>query len=142
VAVAEQRFFHHRLVQDLAAEPLMVEADPGMLDQVLRNLLDNAAKYSPPGSLITVVGWAAEGEALVQVIDEGTGLAEEDLERIFERFYRVDNEITQRTRGTGLGLALCQEIVHAHGGFIWAESVPGEGSTFTFSLPLVSDTEQ
>jgi PAS domain S-box-containing protein len=137
---AEQRFLHHRFAQNLVSEPVMVNVDVGRIDQVLRNLLDNAAKYSPAGSQITVVGWAEEGEALVRVDDEGVGIAQEHLEHIFERFFRVESEITLRTRGIGLGLALCQEIVKAHGGLIWAESVPGEGSSFTFSLPLAPET--
>ncbi|MFN2291512.1 MAG: ATP-binding protein, partial [Anaerolineae bacterium] len=140
VGLLQTQFLQHRFVQDLPDPPLVVDADAGKLEQVMRNLLDNAAKYSPEGTMIKVVGQVVEGEVLVRVIDQGMGIAEEDLGRIFERFYRVDNEITRRTRGVGLGLSLCQEIVNAHGGLIWVESVLGRGSTFSFSLPLSSET--
>jgi signal transduction histidine kinase len=113
--------------------------DVRRIEQVLRNLLHNATKYSPDGGTITVRGRGDNGQILVWVSDQGVGIPPQDLERVFERFYRVDNEITQKTRGAGLGLSVCQGIVEAHGGRIWAESVLGEGSTFYFTLPLTAD---
>jgi two-component system sensor histidine kinase KdpD len=126
----------HRFVQEFPAEPLLAPVDVLSLEQVMRNLLDNAAKYSPMGSTVTIRGGVDQGQALIQVVDEGPGVPDEAIERVFERFYRVDNEITRQTRGIGLGLPVCREIIESHGGLIWVESAPGEGSTFSFTLPL------
>ncbi|TEU11118.1 MAG: hypothetical protein E3J21_24425 [Anaerolineales bacterium] len=128
----------HRFVHDFPSDPLVVTVDPKRIEQVLRNLLSNAIKYSPEGGTITVQGRGDRSQLLIRVSDQGMGIPSEDLERIFERFYRVENEITQRVRGVGLGLAVCQGIVEAHGGRIWAESVLGVGSTFYFTLPVGS----
>lgn len=126
----------HRFVQEFPVEPLLAPVDVLSLEQVMRNLLDNAAKYSAEGSTVAIRGGVAQGQALIQVVDEGPGIPDEAIERVFERFYRVDNEITRRTRGIGLGLSVCREIIESHGGLIWVESAPGEGSTFSFTLPL------
>jgi signal transduction histidine kinase len=99
-------------------------------------LLSNAIKYSPGGGTIGVWGYREGGEAVVCVSDEGIGIPAGEQGRIFERFYRVDNEVTRRTRGVGLGLAMCKGIVEAHGGHIWVESAPGAGSTFCSALPV------
>jgi two-component system sensor histidine kinase VicK len=112
--------------------------DPKRIEQVLRNLLSNAIKYSPEGGTITIQGRGEERQLLVRVSDQGIGIPSEDLERVFERFYRVENEITKTVRGVGLGLAVCQGIVKAHGGRIWVESTLGAGSTFSFTLPVLS----
>ena len=92
-------------------------------------------RYSPEGGTITVYGRGDKRQLLIWVSDQGMGIPSQDLEKVFERFYRVDNEITQRIRGAGLGLAVCKGIVEAHGGRIWAESILGVGSTFYLSLP-------
>jgi signal transduction histidine kinase len=110
--------------------------DPKRLEQVLRNLLSNALKYSPAGGTITVRGRRDGRQLLVQISDQGIGIPAEALERVFERFYRVENELTQSVRGAGLGLAVCRGIVEAHGGRIWVESVPGLGSTFYVTLSV------
>ena len=104
------------------------------LTQVLRNLMDNAVKYSPGGGRVTVGGCGDENQLLFWVKDEGIGISEKDLERVFERFFRIEDESTQHVRGAGLGLAVCRGIVEAHGGRIWAEGNPDEGSTFYFTL--------
>jgi signal transduction histidine kinase len=111
------------------------------MGQVIRNLLSNAVKYSLEESRIMVHAYQEDDEAVVCVEDEGVGIPESAQDRVFERFYRVDNEATSRTRGAGLGLAISRAIVEAHGGRIWFESVPGEGSTFYVALPLASDNE-
>ncbi len=112
-----------------------IQGDETRLRQVLDNLLSNAIKYSPQGGAITVRVWADAAEAYVAVSDEGIGLRPDQLEHVFERFYRADAALTSTTQGTGLGLFLARAVVEAHGGRIWAES-DGHGSTFTFSLPL------
>jgi PAS domain S-box-containing protein len=126
----------HRLIGDLPAEALVTTADGRRIEQVLRNLLDNAIKYSPEGGTITVQGYQDETQILVSISDEGIGIPSEEWGRIFERFHRVENDVTRRMRGAGLGLAVCQGIVEAHGGRIWVESQAGAGSTFCFTLPI------
>ena len=126
----------HRLTSHFPAEPLVAAVDAKRVEQVLRNLLDNAIKYSPEGGTITVQAYADNAQILLAVSDEGIGIPADEWERVFERFHRVENEITRRMRGAGLGLAVCRGIVEAHGGRIWTESQPGAGSTFCFTLPL------
>jgi PAS domain S-box-containing protein len=132
---------NHHVVHDFPAEPLIATVDPRQMEQVLRNLLSNAHKYSPNASTITLRGRGDKRQILLQIRDQGIGIPEGELERIFERFYRVENETTQKIGGVGLGLAVCRSIVHAHGGRIWAESEPGKGSTFCLALPKTSRPE-
>jgi signal transduction histidine kinase len=124
----------HRFVHDFPTIPLMAIIDPKRIEQVLRNLMSNAIKYSPGGGTITVGGRGDKRQLLVWVKDQGIGIHPQDLERVFDRFYRVENETTQRVRGAGLGLSVCQGILEAHGERIWVESTPGTGSTFYFTL--------
>jgi PAS domain S-box-containing protein len=124
----------HRLVYDLPKESLMAIADAKRIEQVLSNLLINAIKYSPDGGSVVVQGRVHQGEVLVAVQDEGIGIPDRALERVFERFYRVENEVTEQVSGVGLGLPICRAIVQAHGGRIWAESALGVGSRFCFTL--------
>jgi two-component system OmpR family sensor kinase len=112
-----------------------VEGDFVRIHQLLLNLLENAAKYSPQGTPITVVGAIEEDSVAVSVIDRGPGLTPEQAGHVFQKFYRVDSGLTRATEGTGLGLALCRGVVEAHGGEITVASRPGEGCTFTFQLP-------
>jgi signal transduction histidine kinase len=125
------------LVADLPQEGLPVWADPDRVEQVLVNLLTNAAKYSPSSSTITVQGQQV-GEpphVVVHVIDEGTGIAPEHLPRIFDRFYLTENS----EKGVGLGLYICKGLVEAMGGNVWAVSEVDQGSTFSFTLPVGVD---
>jgi PAS domain S-box-containing protein len=126
-----------RLVGDLPGTALWVRADPDRLEQVLINLLSNAAKYTLSGSTITIRARAL-GEpprAVVHVVDEGAGIPPEDLPRIFDRFY-----LTELSKdGVGLGLYICKELVEAMGGEIWVISEVGRGSTFSFTLPMEPD---
>jgi len=126
----------HRLVHDFPSDPLVATVEPKRIEQVLRNLLSNAIKYSPEGGTITVQGRGDKRQLLIRVSDQGIGIPPEELERVFERFYRVENEIIQSVRGAGLGLAVCQGIIEAHGGRIWVESTIGVGSNFYFTLPV------
>jgi signal transduction histidine kinase len=102
---------------------------------VFTNLLGNALKFTPPGGQITVTACQQGPDLLVEIRDSGVGIPPEHLERVFERFYRVPLPDGERVEGTGLGLSICQAIVEEHGGRIWAESVVGQGSTFSFTLP-------
>ena len=129
----EKRHFVTRVAESLP----LVEADPGLIRQVLDKLLGNAVKFSPEGTEISV-SCEAEGEELtVSVRDCGKGISREDLDKVFNRFYQVSPGLAQQGSGIGLGLSICKRIVEAHGGRIWAESTPGQGSTFTFTLPLM-----
>ena len=125
----------HVIMVDFPPGFPLVRGDEMRLRNVLENLVSNAVKYSPDGGEIRIWGKVFPGEVLVGVSDEGVGLPQDELERVFERFYRVDHEITRKTQGTGLGLYLAHAIIEAHGGRIWAESTPGQGTTFTFALP-------
>jgi len=118
---------------------LRVLVDPLRIEQVLRNLLDNAARYSEPETRVELVVHRETDEAVVSVTDRGDGIPEDEREAIFEPFYRGENSRRRRVRGTGLGLAICRAIVEAQGGRLWVESGPGSGSTFLFSLPLFED---
>jgi signal transduction histidine kinase len=125
----------------IEAAPARVLADEGRILQVLNELLVNAIKFSPPDTAIRLSAQpfneGAEGSAAVcfTVEDQGRGVAPEKLERIFERFQQGDASDSRALGGTGLGLALCRSIVEQHFGRIWAESTPGKGSRFYFTLP-------
>jgi two-component system OmpR family sensor kinase len=116
-------------------EPVQVLGSADHLEQVLRNLLDNAVKYTRPGGQITVALRAEDGQAELTVRDDGVGIAPEDLPHVFERFYRAPS--ARGRSGAGLGLAIAAWIVRAHGGTITVDSVPGQGSTFTVRLPAL-----
>jgi two-component system phosphate regulon sensor histidine kinase PhoR len=111
-----------------------VMADASRVQQVLVNLLHNAIKFTSPEGEVNVSAIRQEQWVQFTVSDTGIGIAPEDLPRIFERFYKVDR--SRASSGTGLGLAIARHLVEAHGGRIWAESEPGKGSTFYFTIPL------
>jgi signal transduction histidine kinase len=123
---------HHLEVE--AERPLTVRGDPGRLAQVVGNLLSNAIKYSPEGGTVEVVAERSAEGVRIAVRDEGLGIAEEQQDRIFTKFFRGDAGATGIT-GTGLGLAVSREIVEAHGGRIGFDSDPGNGTTFWLELP-------
>lgn len=132
-----------RLENLLPEEGVVVRADAEQLEQVFRNLLENAVKYGPSGGKVTVSSDPAPGIITFQVRDEGPGIPIQDQTRIFERFYRVEKDRTNHKGSTGLGLAICRHIIQNHGGKIWLESPPqGEttGSAFFFSLPHSPNT--
>jgi signal transduction histidine kinase len=131
---AEQTIY---LDLDLPNPPRKLSADPEALKQALDNLLDNAIKFSPHGSAIRVQARIDRDTVVVAVHDQGIGLPHDQLTQVFERFYQVNSSATRRYGGMGVGLALCREIVEAHGGRCWAESAgEGRGSTFFIALPL------
>jgi len=115
-----------------------IEADRDRIRQVLVNLLTNANEYCPQGAKIGVKARRVDAEVEIDVIDDGPGIPEQQLEHIFERFSRGDAGETQRVGGTGLGLAISKSLIDLHGGTIGAESTPGEGSTFRIRLPTIA----
>ncbi len=116
------------------ADPVTLRADPTRLRQVLDNLLTNAAVHTPAGTSVSLRVTTQDGQAVVRVSDTGPGIPEADQGRIFDRFYRVDDSRTRQRGGSGLGLAVVQSLVHAHGGTITLSSRPGS-TTFTVRLP-------
>ncbi len=137
---AEKILEDHRIEIDLAADLPMVELDPVLFEQVLFNLLDNAAKYAPDGSAIRIRGETADSRVALSVADEGDGVPDADLERIFDKFYRVNAGDRQRA-GTGLGLAICRGFVEAMGGTIAAANRRDRrGAVFTITMPNPTQT--
>jgi two-component system sensor histidine kinase KdpD len=126
----------HEVTVRLAAANVPVLADALRIEQVLDNLLENAARYSDEGSPVEVTVATEDGDALVSVTDRGEGVPLAELERIFEPFYRGRNANARGVRGAGLGLAICRGIVEAHGGKIWGESGHDRTTTFALTLPL------
>jgi signal transduction histidine kinase len=125
----------HVLSVDFPPTWPLVQADAARLEQVLSNLIGNAIKYSPTGGVVRVKGRVLPDEVIVSVSDEGIGIPVEEQARIFERFYRVDDALSRRTAGSGLGLYLAKAVIDAHGGRIWVESTPSHGASFSFALP-------
>ena len=120
----------------LPTEPVPVAVDVERIGRVLRNVLGNAQKYAPAGSTVTVVlERTADGTVCVFVADQGPGIPAADRERIFERFYRVPSARGAGPAGSGLGLAIARGLAELHGGRLWVDSAPGEGSTFRLTLP-------
>ena len=130
----------HRLVTDLDRALPVVTGDSDRLVQVVSNLLTNAVKYSPDGGEVLVKTRADDGQVHVSVIDHGVGIAPEFVDRLFGRYERFESNRTSKVVGTGLGLAISRQIIELHGGRIWVESKPGEGSNFQFTLPLRTTT--
>lgn len=125
----------HELVADFEQPFPTIQGDAARLEQLLSNLISNAIKYSPEGGRISVTGRVMPDNIEVTVSDQGIGIPIEEQAHIFERFYRIDDALSRRTQGSGLGLFIAKAIVEAHGGRIWVHSSPTRGSAFTFSLP-------
>ncbi len=123
-----------RLHLEIPPEADVIEADPRRLEVILRNLIENAAKYAPPGTPIYVRARRLQGLIQIEVADEGPGIPPEHRQRIFESFYRVESGLTRSAPGAGLGLAICQGFVQAHGGRIWIAN-SAVGTTIAFTLP-------
>ena len=124
-----------RFVRILPDQAMFVEIDQDKITQVLDNIISNALKYSPEGGTITFIVEEKNGFIEISISDQGLGIPKDNLGKIFERFYRVDKARTRQMGGTGLGLAIAKEMITAHGGDIWADSVEGKGTTITFTLP-------
>jgi len=125
----------HRFSASIPDKLPSINGDPLRIERILYNLLDNAAKYSPPGSQIKVSVNAEPERLVIGVSDRGKGLSSSEQARIFGPFQRLENNRPDQARGAGLGLMVCRRLVEAHGGEIWVESKKGRGSTFFFSLP-------
>ncbi|MBA7705758.1 Adaptive-response sensory-kinase SasA [subsurface metagenome] len=132
---------YHQLQVVVSSGLPSVLVDQMRIGQVLTNLVENAAKYSEEGSQIIIETQLAGDKITVSVTDRGEGIPHELLDKVFERFYQVENAISGRKNGTGLGLSICRGIIEAHGGKIWVESEVGNGSKFSFGLP-VSENEK
>jgi signal transduction histidine kinase len=123
-----------RVRVNVASELPVAQADPERLERVMVNLLTNALAYSPPGSPVTLTVRSDGPWLVVAVRDEGIGIAARDLPHLFQRYYR--SAVGRRPEGLGLGLYIARLVVEAHGGRIWCESTEGQGSTFSFTLPI------
>lgn len=117
---------------------LLVEGDPRLIERVMDNLVSNAAKHTPEQAVVVVRAGANGTDARVSVADDGPGIPAVDLQHIGERFFRGNEVVARRTRGAGLGLAFAREVMELHGRALDIESVVGQGSTFSFTLPLAS----
>lgn len=113
-----------------------IRGDQARVEQVLINILTNAVKYTPDGGKIDISSGTAGGNAWVKISDTGIGIPEDDLPRVFDRFYRVDKARSRESGGTGLGLSIAKEIIEMHGGCIFIDSTPGQGTTVTVVLPI------
>jgi two-component system phosphate regulon sensor histidine kinase PhoR len=129
-------------LQFAGAPDALVMADPDAMNQVFGNLIENAMKYAKEGKRIRVGAKLFGSDVQFTVQDFGPGIASEHLDRIFERFYRIDKARSREAGGTGLGLAIVKHIVQAHGGRIWAESELGRGVSFHFTLPQTPGVQQ
>jgi two-component system, OmpR family, sensor histidine kinase VicK len=128
-------------IREIPEDAVFVEIDEDKITQVLYNIISNAMKYSPEGGTITFRTKESEDMITISISDEGVGIPKDNLDKIFDRFYRVDKARTRKLGGTGLGLAIAKEMVNAHGGRIWAESVEGKGTKIHFTLPYDRSAE-
>ncbi|MCL5282491.1 MAG: ATP-binding protein [Planctomycetes bacterium] len=137
IALSGVKAEEKRIAVDLVcADKVEARINPPLLEQAVINLIDNAIKYSPEGSRIHVEAHQDQSRVSITIADEGCGIPPEHLPRIFERFYVVDKSRSRKLGGTGLGLAIVKHIAQAHGGRVAVVSTPGQGSTFTISLPI------
>ena len=133
--VANRHEYKERIVRDLAAG-VMVVCDRLQVLSAVSNLIDNAVKYSNRGGVVRLSAVIDDTNLIVEVADQGIGIPQRDLDRIFERFYRVDRARSRETGGTGLGLAIVRHVATNHGGTVSVRSREGEGSVFSLSIPL------
>ncbi|MDF2947376.1 MAG: histidine kinase [Bacillales bacterium] len=128
-------------VRNFNSSPLFIFVDDDKITQVLDNIISNAVKYSPQGGTINFILRNKDNFIELEIRDQGVGIPREEMDQIFERFYRVDKARSRKLGGTGLGLAIAKEMVEAHGGNIWAKSEEGNGTSILFTLPIENDDE-
>ncbi len=126
----------HKLIIGLPDNLPPVSADEKRIGQVITNLVENAVKYSTEGSQITISAQSTGDTVTVSVTDQGEGIPAQDIDKVFNRFFQVEDIVRGKKSGTGLGLSICRGIIEKHNGKIWVKSKPGEGSVFSFSLPV------
>ena len=138
LTLIKERAQRHGIKLSLDAAPAlgMIQADERKFKQIMLNLLSNAVKFTPAGGSVSVGSRRYDGTLEVSVTDTGVGISAEDQLVIFEEFRQVGTDYTRKAEGTGLGLALTKRFIELHGGTLRVESAPGEGSTFTFTLPV------
>ncbi|MGD9118982.1 MAG: ATP-binding protein, partial [Dehalococcoidia bacterium] len=136
ITEAKIRTNGHRITTRIAGDIPDILIDAKRIRQVLDNLINNAIKYSPRNTTVTVTVTKDEKEVLLSVTDRGAGIPPEELTNVFDRMYRIEQRLYSGVDGLGLGLYICRRLVEAHGGNIWVESTLGKGSTVCFSLPL------
>ncbi len=141
-AEAGIRAGHHKIITKLNDKLPRLNIDVKRIRQVLDNLIDNAIKYSPQGTEVLISAKKNGRELLVSINDQGAGIPAEELTNIFDRMYRIEQRLSSGVDGMGLGLYICQRLVEAHGGRIWAESTVGQGSTIQFTLPITSTAKR
>jgi signal transduction histidine kinase len=127
--------------QQIPMELPGVIADPARLRQVLTNLVSNAIKYTPEGGRVRLTARAENSHVTVQIADTGMGISEEDLPKVFDRFFRAQNVVLHDIEGTGLGLSIVKSLVERHGGKVWLVSTEGQGTTVSFTLPREPSAE-
>jgi len=131
----------HRFEVNVPDDLPAIFGDEIRLGEVITNLIANAASYSEPGTRITLEACQSEGKVIVAVTDEGIGIGADHIDKVFDRFYRLESGVARRRGGTGLGLSICKAIVEQHDGEIWVESKLGKGSKFSFSIPVSQGSE-
>ena len=142
LARASKVLAQHNVEVDVAADLPMLDLDPVLFEQVLFNLLDNAAKYSPPGTTVLIQSWQEDDVVKLQVVDQGSGIPAEEIDRIFDKFHRA-RKLDQVRAGTGLGLAISRGFVEAMGGTVTAANRDDRsGAVFTITLPIPKPTER
>jgi len=134
LARLSERLAGHKLLVEIPPDTPLMRVDAALIEQVFSNLLENAARHTPPGTVVRVRARVQDKELVVSVEDFGLGLDDRDIERVFDKFYRREHE--GPVAGVGLGLAICRAIVSLHEGRIWAEQMPGGGTALRFTLPI------
>jgi PAS domain S-box-containing protein len=140
VGKLKQQAPSHQFVTSIPDGIPLVNADPLRIERILYNLMENAAKYSPPGTQIKISARVEPERVVIAVSDQGRGLSRNEQEKLFSPFQRLERTIHDGVKGVGLGLVVCRRLVEAHGGEIWVESKLGKGSTFFFALPYKKST--
>ncbi|UTR12157.1 HAMP domain-containing histidine kinase [Evansella sp. LMS18] len=139
VLLFDQKSISHELNISEECKGAFLTIDPARMEQALVNILENSIRYTPKGGKITISLSGEKGGCLLSIKDTGQGIDEEDIDHIWERFYKADKSRTQNDSGTGLGLAIVKEITELHGGKVWVKSKPGEGTEFFIWLPDEQD---